>query len=48
MNKKLLERIEELFTQKLSTKTGWGKNEILQTYKDCVREALMEALDKPC
>lgn len=40
MNKQLLQRIEELFAQKLQAKTGW----VLAAYKDAVREALMEAL----
>ena len=43
--KELLQRIEELFSQKLSVKTGWGKNEVLIMYKDSVKEALMEAID---
>lgn len=45
MNKKLLKRIEELFTEKLQSKTGWGRNEIIQLYKDSVTEAIMEMLD---
>lgn len=45
MNKKLLKRIEEIFELKLSTKTGWGKNEVLQLYKDSVTEALLELID---
>lgn len=44
MNKQLLQRIEELFAEKLQAKTGWGRNEVLAAYKDAVREALMEAL----
>ena len=45
MNKKLLQRIEQLFTEKLQSKTGWGRNEIIALYRDAVSEALMEALD---
>jgi hypothetical protein len=45
MNKKLLERIEALFTAKLQAKTGWGRNDVLAAYKDAVREALMELVD---
>jgi len=44
MNKQLLQRIEELFAEKLRAKTGWGRNEVMAAYKDAVREALMEAL----
>ena len=43
--KELLQRIEKLFTDKLSRKTGWGKNEILVVFKDSVKEALMEMID---
>ncbi len=43
--KELLQRIEEIFTEKLSRKTGWGKNEVLVAYKDSVKEALIEMID---
>lgn len=45
MNKKLIKRIEEIFTEKLQVKTGWGKNEILAAYKDAVTEACLELID---
>lgn len=45
MNKKLLQRIEEIFQQKLQAKTGWGKNEIMIVYKEAVNEALLELVD---
>lgn len=45
MNKKLLQRIDELFEQKLQIKTGWGRNDVLAVYREAVREALMETLD---
>ena len=41
----LLLRIEKIFTEKLSRKTGWGRNEVLVAYKDSVNQALMEMLD---
>jgi hypothetical protein len=44
MNKQLLARIKELFTEKLQAKTGWGRNEVLAAYNAAVQEALMEAL----
>ena len=44
MNKKLLKRIEQLFTERLKAKIGWGRNEVLQAYKDCVNEAISEIL----
>lgn len=46
MNKKeLLDRIYELFEERLQRKTGWGRNEILEEYKQAKLQALMEALD---
>ena len=45
MNKKLLARIEELFTLKLPAKTGWGRNEVLALYKEAVSEAILEMLE---
>ncbi len=45
MNKKLLKRIDELFDEALKQKTGWGKNEVLELYRKCVNEAIMDMLD---
>lgn len=45
MNKKIIERITELFMAKLSEKTNWGRNQVTTMYKDAVREALMEIID---
>ena len=42
MNKSLLKRIEEIFNQKLQSKTGWGRNEIILIYKESVTEAVLE------
>ena len=47
MNKKLIQRIEEIFTQKLQAKTGWGRNDVLIVYKEAVSEAVLEMLDQP-
>jgi hypothetical protein len=44
--KELLKRIEEIFTQKLSRKNGWGYKEVLVIYKESVNEALLEMIDK--
>jgi len=46
MNKQLIERITELFKEKLERKTGWGRNEIFQAYQDCVNQACLEFIDK--
>lgn len=42
MNKKILKRIREIFNEKLSVKTNWGRNQIMATYDQAVNEALME------
>ena len=45
MNKKLIDRIAELFEEKLQVKTGWGRNDVLIIYKEAVNEAILEMLD---
>lgn len=45
MNKKLLKLIEDIFNQKLSAKTSWGRNEIASLYKESVNEALLTLLE---
>jgi hypothetical protein len=42
MNKELFKRIREIFEEKISAKTGWGKNELMIAYDQAVNEALME------
>lgn len=44
VNQTLLKRIDEIFAAKLQSKTGWGRNDVLNAYRDSVREALMELL----
>lgn len=46
MNKKLIERIEEIFTYKLSHKGNYGTAEVLIIYNEAVKEALLEIIDK--
>lgn len=46
MNKKLFERIQSLFFYELSKKTGWGKNDVMELYKDCVNKVLLEFIDE--
>ena len=38
--KEILAEIQELFFTRLQRKTGWGKNEIVELYKECVIEVL--------
>jgi len=45
MNKKLLRTIEKIFFNKLQSKTGWGRNDVMKIYKEAVNEALMEMID---
>lgn len=45
MNKKLIDRIKQLFEQKLQVKTGWGKNEVIALYNECVVQATLEIID---
>lgn len=45
MNKKILKRVEELFMQKLQTKTNWGRNKVIKAYREATNEALMELLN---
>ena len=40
------EALEKCFKEKLNAKTGWGRNEILEAYKESVNEALLEIIDK--
>jgi hypothetical protein len=44
MPKEILDEIQELFFLELESKTGWGKNDIKQLYKDCVLEVLKRRL----
>ena len=44
--KELMYKIEEIFFKKLEAKTGWGKNEIKQTYRVSVSEAI-DAVKNP-
>ena len=45
MNKLLLEKLEEYFFKRIDKKTGWGKNEIKEAFKDAKFEALVELLE---
>lgn len=44
-NRKFVKKLSEVFENKLKTKTGWGKNEVLIAYKDSVNESLLEIID---
>lgn len=38
--KDILTEIQGLFSSRLQSKTGWGKNEVLELYNQCVIEVL--------
>lgn len=42
----LLKDIEQAFEEKLSGKTGWGRNEIKTAYQQAVNEVLMQITDQ--
>ncbi len=44
-NTHLLQRIEQLFTERINKKNGWGKNELLVEYKSAQIQALAEHVD---
>jgi hypothetical protein len=46
MNKKLIQRIQELFFIGLQSQTNWGKNQVEILYKDVVNQALLELVDE--
>ncbi|MDD3353882.1 hypothetical protein [Zoogloea sp.] len=46
MNRKLLLKIQDIFHAKLQAKTGWGRNEIMDLYRDSVNEALVQMMDE--
>jgi hypothetical protein len=45
MNKEILNKIQTLFFSKLENKTGWGKNDVKELYKQCVIEVLSEYIN---
>ena len=42
----LLRQIRVQFIAKLNAKTGWGRNEILKVYDECVQEVTYLVLDE--
>ncbi len=38
--KETLMEIQALFSKRLQSKNGWGKNEVLELYNQCVIEVL--------
>ena len=46
MNAKLLALIREEFIKELSSKTGWGRNEIIQAYDLACSRATVKFIDE--
>jgi hypothetical protein len=46
MNKKLVDLIREEFEAIISTKNGWGKNEIMKAFEMAVSNATLRFLDE--
>lgn len=45
MNRKILDRIKELFFTALEEKTNWGRNDVKELYNKCMVQALLEYID---
>ena len=45
-NKDLVALITKKFEERLTAKTGWGRNEIMAAYRECVSEAALETVAK--
>lgn len=46
MNRKLFERIQELFFEALNEKNGWGKERVKEVYRECTIIAMSELIDQ--
>lgn len=46
MNQKLINLIREEFEKILATKTGWGRNQIMEAYNQAVTNAVTKILDQ--
>jgi len=45
-NKRLLELVEDAFSERLGRKTNWGRNEVIYEYKAAVATAALQLLDE--
>ena len=43
--KDIFHELERIFAEKISQKTGWGKNEIMIAYKEAVQEVLLKIIE---
>lgn len=45
MNKEIIDKIKNLFFERLEQKNSWGKNELKELYKDCQIEILTQYIN---
>lgn len=46
MNKKFIRLLKEKFYVGLQAKTGWGRNDVMALFEQCLAEAAIECLDE--
>lgn len=44
MSQEIIKQIQELFFQRLDEKTGWGKEQIKELYKQCVIDVITKLI----
>lgn len=44
--KEFIEKLKKTFYDKLQRKTGWGKDEVFNEFKDAIIEVVLEAPDE--
>lgn len=42
IDKAVIKRIQEIFEEKLKIKTSWGRNDVMNIYKEAIIEAMTE------
>lgn len=42
----VFKKVEERFSEKLQAKTGWGKNEVIDVYREVVHQVIFELWEK--
>lgn len=40
----LISQVQEIFITKIMEKNSWGKNEVIELWKDCLLKILMEKI----
>lgn len=42
----MIQKMQDLFISKVMEKNSWGKNEIIELWKDCLIQLLLEKLEE--